>query len=124
MPSWTHRTTFQTLPSVAEANLPEAVANYVEEPDLAAVAGQPRKYWLLNVDTFTLMDQAARDVVDAALLVGLRDSRADEIDRPESFLRSFALLLMDELNTLRAEHGLAARTPAQLKTALRNRMDT
>lgn len=124
MPLWAHRTTFQVLPSIAEGNLPEPVANYVEEPDLAPVEGFPVRYWSLAGDTFSLVDQATRDAIDAALLVAQRDSTADIIDSVESYEKAFALIVMDELNILRALHGLPDRTPAQLKNALRARMNT
>ncbi len=124
MPRWAHRTTFAVLTSVAEADLPEPVANYVEEPDLSSVAGQPSKYWLLSGDLFSLADQAARDAVDAALLVQRRDNIADQIDLAESYARAFALVVLDEINVLRTTAGLSVRTAAQLKTALRARLDT
>ena len=36
--------------------------------------------------------------------------------------KAFAELIMDELNTLRAEHSLPPRTMAQLKTAMKNKL--
>jgi hypothetical protein len=124
MPLWVHRVTFQELPSVAEADLPEPVGNYVEDPDLSAVSGQPKKYWELLGDIFSLADSAEMVAIDAAELAATRDSLADEIDRAESYSKAFALTIMDELNILRAQHSLSDRTPSQLKTAVRNRMDT
>ena len=123
MPAWVHRTTFQTLNSVASADLPEPIANYVEEPDLSAVIAEPVKYWQLVGDIFSLVDQATMDSIDADLLTAARDALADEIDRLETFMRAFALIVLDEINILRAEHGLSARTPKQLKSALRSKMD-
>lgn len=38
-------------------------------------------------------------------------------------LRALAVIMMDELNILRALHGLAPRTLAQLKTAMQNSID-
>jgi len=55
--------------------------------------------------------QCAKDVVDA----GGKDSVV---------LRALVLLLIDELNTLRSYHSLPNRTLSQLKTALKNRIDT
>jgi thioesterase domain-containing protein len=43
-------------------------AAWIHLPDLSAVAGQPNYYWITQAfpdDTVTLMDQAARDAVDA-----------------------------------------------------------
>ena len=123
MPAWVHRTTFQTLNSVASADLPEPIANYVEEPDLSAVIAEPVKYWQLAGDIFSLVDQTTRDSIDADILTALRDTLADEIDRLETFMRAFALVVLDEFNVLRDLHGLPDRTVAQLKAALRSKMD-
>jgi len=123
MPLWAHRTTFQVLPSVAEADLPEPVGNYVEEPELSAVAGWPLGYWILTGDVFTLADQAARDAIDVASQSSARDLLANEMDRVESYMRGFVLVLLDEINLLRSQHSLADRTPAQLKTAIRSKLD-
>ena len=124
MANYLHRTTKQYLTSTSPASLPEPEANYIEDPDLSPVAGFPSIYWIITGDIVSLMDQAARDAVDAANLIASRDALADELDRAETFMRAFALIVMDELNILRGQHGLADRTPAQLKTALRNRLDT
>ena len=77
MPNFLHRTTKAYSPSVSYADLPEPIANYVEEPDLSAVTGQPNKYWIITGDVVTLMDAAARAAVDAAELTQqLVDERA------------------------------------------------
>ena len=60
-------------------------------------------------------------MVDAALLTAGRDARvAGDIDRPEVTMRQVVKIVMDEINTLRALHGLPARTLAQLRNAIRN----
>ncbi len=148
MPAWLHRTNKTVLRSVASADLPEAIANYIEEPDLSAVVGQPPKYWIVADDTVSLADQATRDAIDAALLSAARDALADEIDTVETYARAFALVVLDEFNarTLKINSILAAiagannfnslksaaaliadlntYTPAQLKSAVRNKADT
>lgn len=123
MPKWLHRTTKQYLKSIASADLPEAQANYIEEPDLSAVEGQPVKYWNISGDTVSLLDQASRDAVDAAELSAQRDATADEIDTPESYSKAFALVVLDEINLLRSNAGLSTRTAQHLKTAVRNKLD-
>ena len=123
MPAWLHRTNKTVLRSVASADLPEAIANYIEEPDLSAVAGQPVKYWLITGDAVSLVDAATRSSIDAALFSTARDALADEIDQNKTFMKAFALVVLDEFNLLRAEHGLPPRTIAQLKTAVRNKLD-
>lgn len=124
MPDYLHRTTFNKLHSVAPADLPEPIANYIEYPDYSVVDGWPIKYWTITGDVISLVDQAARDAIDAAELTARRDEIANDIDRVESYTRAFALVVLDEINILRAQHSLTARTIAQLKTAVRNKLDT
>ncbi len=59
-----HRTTKQYLRSVHTPDYPSA--DWIINPDLSAVAGFAEKYWMIAGDTVALMDQAARDAVDAA----------------------------------------------------------
>lgn len=47
----------------------------------------------------------------------------DKTEAAEKLLRAVALVTMDEINTLRSQHGLAARTAAQLKAAIRAKLD-
>ena len=147
MPRWIHRTDKTVLRSVAAADLPEAIANYIEEPDLAAVDGQPVKYWVIVGDVVSLADQATRDSIDAAELSAARDAIADEIDQTQSYTKAFALSVIDEINDLSDKiNGILdaidnatnlsslksavgaitdrpTRTAAQLKTAIRNKLD-
>ncbi len=122
MPTYLHRTDKTLLTSVAEADLAEAVANYILEPDLSAVTGQPVKYWEISGDTVSLADQSTRDAIDAAELSDSYDSIADEMDVLESITRAAMLVVLDEVNVLRAQHGLADRTAVQFKTAIRNKL--
>ena len=147
MPNFLHRTTMVYQPSVSYADLPEPIANYIEQPDLSATAGFDSKYWIITGDIVTLMDQAARDAVDAAALAAARDALSNEIDQVESYSRAFALVVLDEFNALSLKineildaidsaNNLSAvksnvgaitdrpqRTSAQLKTSLRNKLD-
>ncbi len=123
MPDWAHRTTFRLHQSITAEELPEPSTNYVEDPVLTLVQAQPSRYWILTGDIFTLMDPAARDAVDAAELAARRDDLSDEIDRTETFMRAFALVVLDEVNLLRALHALPDRTIVQLKTAVRGKLD-
>ncbi len=121
MPNWINRTTKQVLQSIASADLPEAEANYILDPVLPP---PPSRYWNISGDTVSEMSQAEKDVVDAAALEAQRDATANQLDRVEDVLRAFALVVLDEFNTLRAQHGLADRTIAQLKAAIRNKLGT
>ena len=40
----------------------------------------------------------------------------------EGLLRAALLVVLDELNSLRAQHSLPARTPEQLRTAIKNKL--
>ena len=122
MPKWLHRTTKQLLRSVPSGELPEPQANYIEEPDLSAVLSFPSKYWKIAGNNILLMSTPERAAVDAAEETARRDSTANELDQLENILRAFALVVLDEFNVLRAQHGLPQRTIAQLKNALRNKL--
>lgn len=98
MPNWVHRTTKQFVRSVASADLPESPANYIEEPDLSAVTGQPAKYWVITGDTVSLADAPTRAAIDAAELSDQRDAIADELQRLQTVTRAFAEVVMDEFN--------------------------
>ncbi len=141
-----NRSTKEFIVSANTVNYP--VANWIHDPDMSAVDGFPSRYWTITGDTVSLMSQAERDAVDAALLVANRNVLADEIDQVESFMRAFALVLLDEFNDVSATlnslltaidnaNNLASlktdvaaiadrpiRTAQQLKTAVRNRMDS
>lgn len=118
MGRWVHRTSKQLLDSVSPASLPEPQVNYISEPDLSAVAGFPEKYWIITGDVISLMSQAERDAVDAALEGAQLDSIADELTN----MRAFAEVVLDEINDLRGEHSLQPRTLAQLRNAVRSKL--
>ena len=121
MPKWLHRTTKQFLKSVPSGELPEAQTNYIEEPDLSAVAGFPSIYWIITGDVISLMTQTERDAVDAAALSATRDALvAEEVDGLEVVLRQLVKLIVSELNILRSQHGLPDRTLAQVRNQLRS----
>ena len=114
-----HRTTKQYLTSVNTPDYPPA--DWIHSPDLSLVAGFDIKYWIIIGDTVSLMSQSARDAVDLVELESAKDSTAETIDT-DPYLRAFALVMLDEINILRAHHGESARTAAQLKTAVRSKI--
>jgi hypothetical protein len=141
-----HRTTKQYLPS---ANTPDyPVVDWIINPDMSAVAGQPAQYWIITGDVVTLMDQAQRDQVDANLLAASRDSTAAILAEPEAYPRGYALVALDELNAhalktnsildavdaattladLKSRIALITdypqRTIQQMQTAVRNKLGT
>lgn len=98
-----------------------AIAIY--QPDLSAVTGFDSKYWEVIGDVISLMNQEARDSIDSIEISNNRDVLANNIDSPESYEKAFALVVLDEINLLRANAGLPTRSASQLKTAVRNKMD-
>ena len=48
-----------------------------------------------------------------------KDTKAD---LPDEILKAFALVMLDEINALRADHGRATITPAQLKAAVKAKL--
>ena len=115
-----NRTTKQLI---ASANTPDyPIAQWIIEPDLSAVSGFSSKYWTITGDSVTLMSTSQRDTVDAADLSAARDAQAAQLDAIESEVRAFALVVLDEINTLRTALSLPTRTIAQLKTAVRNKL--
>ena len=149
-----HRVTKEYRTSVNTPDFP--VADWIHDPDLAAVSGFDAKYWTIAGDAVTLMSQAERDAVDAneaaAALAALRASAKAGYDAAVSditkALKAVALVTQDELNLhadkinaiLAATRAAASigdlrnrtaaivdypqRTPAQLKAAVDNKVDT
>jgi len=75
MANYLHRTTKELLNSVSPNDLPEPEANYVVNPDLSAVTGEPNRYWKITGDVVTLMDAGEQAAVDSAI------SSAETLDR-------------------------------------------
>lgn len=122
MPTYIHRGTKRVHRSTSPASLPEPVADYIREPDLTAVDGHPERHWLIAGDDVLLMDQAARDAVDAALDTTRLDQIADELERNETIMRGFAEVVLDQINELRADHQRAPFTLRQLRNAVRSKL--
>jgi len=119
MPDYLHRSTLRHLRSVAEADLPEPLINYIEYPDLSAVAGVPVKYWAVTDDVISEMSQIEKDVVDVAEVQAQEDGELLELDA--GILRRFVLVLLDEINRFRTADGVSTVTIAQLKNAMRGK---
>ena len=120
MASVLHRTTKRYLESVDPVQ--HLVADWIHFPDLSAVAGFPKQYWIINGDAVSLMDQSARDAVDAANVLSRREGVFAEMDDIESLIRATAVVVRDEINLLRTEHGLPLRTLAQVRSGIRSKL--
>ena len=121
MPLFVHRTTFQELPSTSPASLSEPIGNYVQDPNMSAVTGRPKKYWSLTGDIFSMVDQVARDAIDLAEDEARKDSLADEIDTNE-LLKAIAQTNLDLFNQERLARGASEITPAQYKANVRSNL--
>ena len=76
--------------------------------DLTTVNGQVFSEWYAENggDATLTLRKRASDLLD-----NVRDN--------EALIRALAFVVLDEINLLRAEHSLADRTPAQLRTAIK-----
>ena len=137
MPDFIHKTTLDFHLSRDPNELPEAVGNYLEDPDLSAVgtgtgngftATVLKSYWKLDIpgNAVLEMDAGEKAAVDAALVAAqlASDKSGANADYDQRLWKAFAKVVLDEINLLRAEHSLAARTVSQLKTAVQNAIDT
>lgn len=109
------------------------IADWAINPDVSGVGGNPVRYWFLdgtvNAEGFEIIDVvdaaaqiAIDDAIGITLLTSQRDSAKTELDT-RRVLIALAELLVDEFNALRTLHGLPDRTFAQLRTAIRNKID-
>ena len=105
MPDWLHRTDDILLGSLSPVDLPEAAVNYIQDPDLSAVVGEPIKYWKRNAspdDTVTLMNQTEKDAKDAAIVlaanVDIETVLASEPDNTENELSTRVRALIELFN--------------------------
>ena len=102
------------------------VADWIYDPNLSAVGGLPLKYWKIVGDDVFAMTQAERDKVDAEQaqidLVSNRAAAKQELVSAHT-LRAIILVILDEINVLRAKAGLALRTATQVESALRDKVD-
>lgn len=80
MSSVLNRTTKVYLTSV---NTPDySPVNWIVNPDMAAVQGEPAKYWIITGDVVSLANLATQAAIDAAVAAALTESfRAHAISR-------------------------------------------
>lgn len=85
MPTWVHRTEVYLLISVSSTNLPESEANYIQDPDLSAVSGEPIKYWKVNGNLVELQSAGEQIITDSTIDSDRVDSnRVTNILEPDS----------------------------------------
>jgi len=121
-------------------------AEWLYDPDLSAVLGQPTKYWVITGDVISLLGQSARDAIDDAEVIAQLDGIADEIDQAQTYSKAAMEVIIDEFNkhslrlnavldaidgannlagvksAIAAISDLNPRALSQLKTALRGKL--
>ena len=119
-----HRADKRYLRSV---NTPDYdVADWIINPDLAAVVAQPVKYWEITGDVVSLADGPTQAAIDAALAAAADTaSKAGEKTRldVEKVLKGIVQGVVGEINRLREEHRCSNRTCDQVRTAIRTNVD-
>lgn len=131
-----NRTTKEFLRSVNDPDYP--TADWIIEP---MVGAQRMRDWIdpsqrrtstyvdIAGDVVTEMSDVDKDAVDAAAAAAADLARKaaakDEYDGDfELLIKALALVMIDEVNILRAVAALPDRTAAQLRTAIRNKVDS
>lgn len=139
MSSWINRTTVEYIerasPSVMATRYPADVpfvnpgngnaqsnAAWIHNPSLAAVEGLPHRYWQITGNAVTAVPVPQRQAIDDALQAGRRDAAADRLDDVEWVMRASALVLLDEINTLRDQHSLPPISVANFKADVRAKL--
>ena len=146
MARWLNRSTKQTIGRANPTEMAErypgdapfiggdgnAISNdaWIHLPDLSAVTGQPSYYWVTQAfpdDTVTLMDQAARDAVDAQraadALLASNQAQKDQYTDNQIF-RAQIKYVVDEINILRQATGTSpARTYGQAQQYMFDAID-
>lgn len=102
------------------------VADWIINPDLSAVAGQPVRYWLIAGDVVSLASAGEQITIDSDLAaakdLSSKNSAKNSVD-VERVVRALVELLPSEFNILRALHALPDRTAAQVNAALKANID-
>jgi hypothetical protein len=110
--------------SVSEPHFPQT--DWIWNPDLSAVAGFDSIYWDISGDSVTLANTGERNSRDAEIAaantVARQESEKVRYD-DEAVLKAIIKLTVDQLNVLRANHGLGDITYAQARTAIRDAID-
>jgi len=126
-----NRTTGEFIPSAHTPNF--SVVDWVINPDLTAVLGQPIRFWFITGATnpegqeeLGIVSVGEQATIDAALaatrLTAEKDGAKSSLD-VERVLVALVELLPDEFNILRTLHSLPDRTFAGLRTAIRAKID-
>jgi len=99
-------------------------------PDMSGVRGVPHRYRKCETGQVVEMTQAEQDAVDAAstaarqtVIRGQAVTGVDAFTGRDVKLRAALLVIMDEINILRAQHSLPDRTITQFKNAVKGKIN-
>jgi len=102
------------------------IEHYWHDPDLTDVIDVNPIYWKEVDGDFSEMDSTEKinkDIeIETAIINSDKHYAKREIDNND-VLKAFAWVLVNEINTLRAQHGLNPRTLQQLVDAIKNKLD-
>lgn len=106
--------------------------DWIINPDLSAVAGQPKKYWKIVGDSVALMTQAERDSVDSAAAAAAKaavkeqaKALIDGASEPVVALvfEAVGTVIKAELEGIKQGNPLQSRTLAEVKLAMKGIVD-
>lgn len=120
MGNFLHRVTKRVYRSIPPNELPEPLATYIAQPDLAALDSVPSRYWKITGDVVSEMSTAEKSAVDLVILNTSRDGAVSEVDEREGTLRQILMVLIDEINVLRQLNALPNKTFGQIRNQLRS----
>lgn len=119
-----NRTTKRYKRSVNTPDYP--IQDWIINPDMSLVAGYQSKYWIITGDVITLMDETARSQADAdEAFQAITSDRMQQKERLDGdrLLRAITVVVINEINILRAKAGLTERTANQFKNAIKTQVD-
>lgn len=130
MPDYVETSTLSLLRSANPVALPAGTWVELTREQFQAASAIPPRYREWTGSAVAEMREAEKAAVDAAAQAAMiQQLRADadtglvtNRDDRSLIIRALARLVLDEVNTLRSEAGLPARTWAQMVTAIRNKI--
>lgn len=124
---------FRAIRYLRSVNTPDysSRSDVLVNPDLSSVTDIALRYWKVDSELVVKMTRAEQDAVDAEHVAAAEASSKMEgkqlladADGMGRLLRAMLGIILSELNVLRQQHGLPARTLAQFKARLASRIDS
>jgi hypothetical protein len=77
-----------------------------------------------EIDLQTVLDSREAELFQVAEQKGILPDAVFTLTSEKRIIKAFALVVLDEINLLRTEAGLTARTTEQLRQAIKNKLET